>query len=162
MNHYENYILGVKLDSQKLIFTSNTIWCLRTWTFVIKSASGLECCLHSSVAVWLWDLQQDYCFKVYFTDCANTVVPFSLYPPLPCVPSSLQHYPLLSSCPWIVHISSLASPFPILFYLPLSILCLTIMLLIPCTFSPPFSLFPLITLHVISISVILYLFYLFA
>ena len=26
-----------------------------------------------------------------------------------------QHSPPLSSCPWVVHISSLASPFPILF-----------------------------------------------
>ena len=48
--------------------------------------------------------------------------------------------------------------------LPLSILYLPIMLLIPCTFSPhsPHLPSPLITFHVISISVILFLFQLFA
>ena len=43
-----------------------------------------------------------------------------LFPVLPFPPAS----PPLSSCPWVVHISSLASPFPILFLAP----C-------PCLFS---------------------------
>ena len=46
--------------------------------------------------------------------------------------------------------------------LPLSIFYLPFMLLIPCTFPPPPLHLPLITLHVISISVILFLFQLFA
>ena len=54
-------------------------------------------------------------FKIYFIDYAITVVPFfpPLYSPLPC--TSPPSFPHLTSCPWVIHISSLASPFPILF-----------------------------------------------
>ena len=40
---------------------------------------------------------------------------FPLYPSSTLHPSTLQHSPFLSSCPWVVHISSLTSLFPILF-----------------------------------------------
>ena len=54
-------------------------------------------------------------FKIYFIDYAITVVPFlPLYSPLPCMPPPTC-IPLFSSCPWVIHISSLASTFPILF-----------------------------------------------
>ena len=81
-------------------------------------------------------------------------LPFiSLCPALP----SLQHLPSLSSCPWVMHISSLASPFPILFLTSPCLFCIyQLCFLFPVTF-PPFSPSPLITLHVISISVILFL-----
>ena len=57
-------------------------------------------------------------FLIYFIDYAITVVPFfsSLYYPphsIPLPPALLT--PPLSSCPWVILISSLASPFPILF-----------------------------------------------
>ena len=55
-------------------------------------------------------------FKVYFIDYAITVVPF-FFSPLSSYTlhaASPQNF-LLSSCPWVVHISSLASSFPILF-----------------------------------------------
>ena len=52
--------------------------------------------------------------KVYFIDYAITVVPF--FSPLsPCSTCTTPSLPRFSSCPWVVHISSLASPFPILF-----------------------------------------------
>ena len=56
-------------------------------------------------------------FKVYFIDYAITVVPFfpPLYPPPPGTPIPSSIPPPLSSCPWVIHKSSLASPFPILF-----------------------------------------------
>ena len=103
-------------------------------------------------------------FVIYFVDYAITVVPFS--PPL--FPSTLHTPPIclpsaLSSHPWVVHISSLASPFPILF-LPSPCLFSTYHLCY--LFSLPFPLSPpstplLIILHVISISVVLSLFELF-
>ena len=34
-------------------------------------------------------------------------------PPPSCNPKNLQHFPLLSSCLWVIHISSLTSLFPI-------------------------------------------------
>ena len=73
-------------------------------------------------------------------------------------------FPLFSSCPWVVHISSLASTFPLLF-LPSPCLFSTYHLCY--LFSVPFPLSPpptplLITLHVISICVVLFLFQLFA
>ena len=57
-----------------------------------------------------------YLFLIYFIDYAVTVVPFisPLYSPQPCTPLP-PAFPPLSSCPWVVHVSSLASPFPILF-----------------------------------------------
>ena len=46
------------------------------------------------------------------------VVPFSpLYSPPPCTPPPIPPptFPPFSSCPWVIHISSLASTFPIPF-----------------------------------------------
>ena len=58
-------------------------------------------------------------FLIYFIDYAITVVPFfssplsssdlTTYTPPPL------SFPQLNSCPWVIHKSSLASPFPILF-----------------------------------------------
>ena len=77
--------------------------------------------------------------------------PATLFPPA---------FPHLSSCPWVAHISSLASTFPILF-LPSP--CLFSTYYLCYLFSVPFPPFLpptplLITLHVISISVSLFLF----
>ena len=70
----------------------------------------------------------------------------------------------LSSCPQVLHISSLASPFPIVF---LTSSCLFCSYHLCFLFPVPFPLFSplhclLITLHGISISMILFLFQLFA
>ena len=63
-------------------------------------------------------------FKIYFIDSAITVVPFppfTLLHPAHTLPPTFLPY---SPCPWIIHISSLASTFPILF-LPLPCLSST-------------------------------------
>ena len=52
-------------------------------------------------------------------------------------PHSLQHSSSLSSCPWVVHTSSLASPFPILF---LTSPCLSSTYNLCYLFSVPFPL----------------------
>ena len=85
--------------------------------------------------------------------------PSGLYLP----PSSILALPL-SSCPWVVHRSSLASLFPILFLTSPYLFCTyQLCFLFPIPFSPfPPSPFSLTTLHVISISLILFLFQLFA
>ena len=86
------------------------------------------------------------------------------YSPPPCTAPPPPAFSPLSSCLWAIHISSLASPFPILFLTSPCLFCTYhLCFLFPVTF-PPFSLSPslLITLHVISISVILFLFQLFA
>ena len=53
--------------------------------------------------------------KIYFIDYTVTVVPFPsfffLHPAHPLTPT----FPLYSSCPWVILVSSLASTFPILF-----------------------------------------------
>ena len=99
-------------------------------------------------------------FYIYFIDYAITVVPFSsLYSPLPCTPSPSG---IPAPSPPLVHVYGHTYKF-FGFYisctilnLPLSFLYLPFMLLIPCTFSPLLpSPSPLITLHVISIFVIL-------
>ena len=76
-----------------------------------------------------------------------------LYSLPPCTPPPTHIAPLFSSCPWVIHISSLASTFPIL---SLTSPCLFstyhLCYLFPALF-PPFSpyLFRLITLQIISI-----------
>ena len=81
-----------------------------------------------------------------------------LYPTLPgtTIPSSIPPRP------WVIHISSVSSLFPILFLIYPCLFCTySLCFLFPVPF-PPFSPFPLITLYVISISVILFLFQWFA
>ena len=57
-----------------------------------------------------------YLFLVCFVDFIITVVPISTPPPaLPGIPLPSSKTPLFSSCPWVMHVSSWASPFPILF-----------------------------------------------
>ena len=85
---------------------------------------------------------------------------FSPFIPLCPAHPLLPALPPLSSCPWVIYISSLASTFPILF---LSSPCLFSTYHLFYLFSVPFphspsSPCPLVTLHVISISVILFLF----
>ena len=113
----------------------------------------------------LYPMMLSYFLNVYFIDYAITVVPLFLpfIPLCPTTPLPPAFPTPLSSCPWVVHISSLASPFPILFstfpyFVP------TIYASYSLYLSPhsPSSSSPLITLHVISISVILFLFQLFA
>ena len=55
-----------------------------------------------------------FCFLIYyFIDCAITVVLFPLFIPLrPAHPLPPAFLPF-SSCPWVIHISSMASTFPI-------------------------------------------------
>ena len=76
--------------------------------------------------------------KIYFIDYVITVV--LIYPPLP---SSTQYSPFslailpLSSCLWVMHISSLATPFPILFLTLPYLFCNYLFILLNlCTFSP--------------------------
>ena len=99
-------------------------------------------------------------FLNIFIDYAITVVPFSPVHSTPSCPPLPSPIPPHSSCPWVIHISSMASTFPILF-LPSPCLFSTYHLCY--LFSVPFFLSPrptplLITLHVISISVVLFLF----
>ena len=63
--------------------------------------------------------------KMYFTDYAITIVPFFLpFIPLHPAPPLPSAFPIpLSSCPWVIHISSLASPFPILFLTSSCLFC---------------------------------------
>ena len=106
-----------------------------------------------------------YLFLIYFIDSAVMVIPFFsplysslLYTPLP--PS----FPHLSTRPWDVHISSFASSFPIRFLTSPCLFCTYhLCFLFPVPFTPFSHLpSPLIPLHVISISVNLFLCVLFA
>ena len=125
------------------------------WQFRNNSGNSLILCLFTKFY---------FIFK-YILLFMLLVAPFfsPLYRLQPCTPppTSIPH---LSSCPWLVHISSLASTFPTLF-LPSPCLFSThhlcFLLSVPFPPSPPPT--PLlITLHVISISVVLFLFELLA
>ena len=83
-----------------------------------------------------------YFLSIFYWLCYYSCSIFSsLYPPSFCTSHPPAVFPIpLSSCPWVVHISSLASPFPVLYFTsPLSIFYLLFMLLISCTFSPILS-----------------------
>ena len=83
--------------------------------------------------------------------------PFTpLHPAHPLPPT----FPPYSSCPWVIHVSSLASTFPILF-LPSPVYFLPTVYATYSLYLSPLSHPPnplLTTLHVISISVVLFLF----
>ena len=56
-------------------------------------------------------------FKLYFIDYGITVVP--VFPPIPPStqhPPSLRQSPHRCSCPWVMHVSSLAAPFPVPYF----------------------------------------------
>ena len=96
---------------------------------------------------------------ICFIDYAITVIPFPPFIPLHPVHPLPPAFLPFSSCPWVIYISSLASTFLILF-LPSPYLLPTIY----ATYSlylfllSPHPLPRMITFHVISISVILFLF----
>ena len=79
-------------------------------------------------------------YWLYYYSCPN----FSLCPPPPGTPLSLWKSFPCSSCPWVMHINSLASPFPILFLTSLCLCCTYQFILNPCIFFP-FSPSPLST-----------------
>ena len=100
--------------------------------------------------------------KWYFIDYAITGVLI-----FPSLPPSGQYPPPNSnhcSCPWVTHISSLATPFPLLYFTSLGLFCNYLFVLLnPLTFHPypqcPSHLAPIKTF---SVSMILSLFFLFA
>ena len=70
-----------------------------------------------------------------------------IFPPLPgtLISSNITPLPALSSCPWVIHVSSLASTFPILFLTSPCLFCAYhLCFFFPVPF-PPFSLSPLPT-----------------
>ena len=83
---------------------------------------------------------------------------FPLYPLPPGNPIPSSSHPL-SSCPWVIHVSSLATPFSMLFltspclFVPANLYFLTPAPPFP-TFSPPLS--QVVTLQMISVSMILF------
>ena len=96
--------------------------------------------------------------NIFYWLCYYSCPIIPLYSPLPCTYLS-PAFPTFRSCPWVIHRSFLASTFPILFLTSPCLFCtyhLCYLFSVPFPPSPSHSL--LITLHVISISVILFLF----
>ena len=80
-----------------------------------------------------------FILKIYFIDYAITVVPFTPFIPLHSDPPPTRILPPLSSCPRVIHISSLAYPFPIL---SLTSSCLFCTYHLCFLFPVPFPTFP--------------------
>ena len=75
-------------------------------------------------------------FKLYFIDYAITII--LIFPPLPAlhqVPPLLQVIPHLCWCPWVMHIRSLATPFPIMYFTSPWLFCNYLFVLHPLTSS---------------------------
>ena len=84
---------------------------------------------HTCMAYWFFK----YILLIMILQLSHFFLPFiPLYPASPLPPAFPT--PPLSSCPWVIHVSSLASPFPTLF-LPSPCLFSTYHL---CLFSVPF------------------------
>ena len=69
------------------------------------------------------------------------------FPPLYCLPSTVPSttlsFPHLTSCSWVIHINSLASPFPILFWTSPCLFCTYHLCFLFSVPFPPFSPLPL-------------------
>ena len=91
----------------------------------------------------IWPCIVTYFLNIfYWLCCYNCPIFFSPLFPSTLHHPSLQHSPL-SSCPWVIHVNSLASPFPILFLTSPCLFCIyQFMLLNPFTFFPILSLPP--------------------
>ena len=76
--------------------------------------------------------------KLYFIDYAiKLVLILPLCPPPLGIPYSLRSSPHHCSCPWVMHISSLVSPFPILHFTSPWLFCNYLFVLLnPFTSSP--------------------------
>ena len=84
--------------------------------------------------------------KLYFTDYAVIVVPVSLsLSPSTQHPTTLRQSPHHCSCPWVMCISSLAPPFPILYCIPPWLFCNYLFVLLNPLTSSPISLYPLLS-----------------
>ena len=80
-----------------------------------------------------------FIFKLYFIDYAITValISFPLCPPPPSTCHALRQSPHHCSCLWVMGISSLATPFPILYFTSPWLLCNYLFVLLnPLTSSP--------------------------
>ena len=103
-----------------------------------------------------------YLFKyIFYWLCYYTCPNFTPCPPPPGTLISPSNPPL-SSCPWVIHINSLATPFPIWFLPSPCLFCTYKFILLSPWIFPPISPSLLITLQRNSISMILFLFCLFA
>ena len=62
---------------------------------------------------------------------------FSLCPPPPSIPHTLRQFSHHCSCPWVMHIGSLFTPFPVLYFTSPWLFCNYLFLLVnPLTSSP--------------------------
>ena len=123
--------------------------------------------IHLTRKMWTYWLVGIFCIKhraliLFLIYLLIMLLQLSHFPPhsTPSCPPPPSHIPPYSSCPWVIHISSLASTFPTLF-LPSPCLFSTYHLcyLFSVPFPPSPSPTPLLTpLHVISISMVLFLF----
>ena len=108
------------------------------------------------MAIYLFSLSFfKYILLIMLLHLSQFFLPFIAPPFCTPLPSSIPPTHLVQ-CPWVIHISFLASPYPILFLIHPSLFCTYLLCFL---FSVPFPTFsrsssPLITLHVISISVI--------
>ena len=118
----------------------------------------LKICIYTKIYIWIF-IAALFIFKyillIMLLKLSQYFLP--LIPLLPAPPPTLQHPPpQLSSCPWVAHISSLASPFPILFLISPCVFCaylscflkkyilLSMLLQLSYFFSPlfPLALYP--------------------
>ena len=75
---------------------------------------------------------------LYFIDYAITVVLIlPLGPPPPSIPLSLRQLPHYCTCPWVMCISSLATPFPILYFTSTWLFCHYLCILLNTLTSSP-------------------------
>ena len=168
--------------THQITLPCKTIWTAEVWALQLHHSAVRKTkvsivhfsVFHNMILRVKWDLPLFYLkellFLFYFLRWLLKIyillimlLQLSHFPPfIPFCPAHLlpPAFPHFSSCPWVIHTSSLAFTFPILF---LTSPCLFSTYHLCYLFSVPFPLFPrhtllLITLHVISISVVLFLF----
>ena len=107
--------LGISVENQLSIYV--WFYFCTLWFILLAYISILipiaYCLVHCQVV-----FQLSFSFSFFlniFIDYAIIVVPFLPLHSTPSCPSPPFPFPLFSLCPWLIHISSLASTFPILF-----------------------------------------------
>ena len=125
----------------KRSYFHNNSWLLMTYVFSCHFLLMGQS--RKSYVIWFEVSFFNFNFLIYFIDYVIIVAPFPPLYSLPhCTPLPPALFPL-SSCPWVVHVSSLGSPFPVLYLTSPCLFCTyKLCFLFPVPF-PPSSPLPL-------------------
>ena len=154
---YGKYKVEVKMIPSAKITTCFPVSCVYTYTFRNLSIMNAKLVWYS---LFLIIFVIFYFFNYILFLCYYGCLNYFLFSPLhPTPPHTLRQSPHCGLCPWVMHLCSMATLFPMLSFTSPWLCCnYQFVLLNSFTFfsHPPLSLFPSTTIKMFSVSMILF------